>query len=80
MALQTKYKWLHWFQKSYDDFKNMDWSPEMANTVQKINDAMPEVISKALIGYIKTQYEKSEDIAMQSLRAIKSQLSNIVGD
>ena len=69
-----------WFQKAYDKIDAMQWSPEMANTVQKINDAMPEVISKALIGYIKTQYEKSEDIAMQSLRAIKSQLSKIVGD
>ena len=69
-----------WFQKSADKIQSWQWSPEMANTVQKINDAMPEVISKALIGYIKTQYEKSEDIAMQSLRAIKSQLSNIVGD
>lgn len=67
-----------WFQKAYDNIDSWDYSPEMKKTVQAISDKIPDVIAKALIGYIKVQYMKSEELAKASLQAVKVKLDEVI--
>ena len=67
-----------WFQKSANKIRGMKWSDENAVKIQALNDAMPEVIRKALFSYIKSQYAKSEQIAMASLESLKAKLNEII--
>ena len=78
MALKTKYKWLHWFQKTADDIDDVEWSPKMKVTIQKINDMMPVVLREALLTYIKDQYSKSEATAIGALNDVKAKLNEII--
>jgi len=66
------------FQSTYDRIKGWEWSPEMAEAIQAINDRLPKVIADAILGYIKIQYERSEDIARASLKSIKDILGDII--
>ena len=68
----------NWFQTSANKIRGMEWSDENAVKIQALNDAMPEVIRKALFSYIKMQYGKSEQIAMASLEALKMKLNEII--
>ena len=66
------------FQKMSNYIETWDFSPEMKEIVAKLDKALPDVIKKALIGYIKTQYDKSEDIAMESLKRIRDSFNEIL--
>ena len=68
----------NWFQRSANKIKGMEWSPENAVVIQALNDQIPVVLRKALFAYIKTQYVKSEQIAMASLEALKVKLNEII--
>jgi len=68
----------NWFQKSADKINGMEWSPENAVVIQALNDQIPVVLRKALFAYIKTQYVKSEQIAMASLEQLKVKLNEII--
>ena len=66
------------FQKSADKINGMEWSPENKVIIQKLNDSIPPMLKKALFAYIKTQYEKSEQMAMVSLQALKAKLNEVL--
>ncbi len=67
-----------WFQKTYNKIDNMKWSPKMAVTIQKINDQIPKTIRVAILNYIKTKYEVSEELAIESLKDLKKKLDSII--
>ena len=67
-----------WFQKAKNNIDTWGFSDEMKVVVQKINDEIPPLLRKALIAYIKTQYDKSEQIAMASLEQLKIKFNEII--
>ena len=67
-----------WFQKTYDRIQGWDWSPEMKETIQVLNDKLPPMIAKALLKYIAEFYASSESVAKVSLRSIRSILDEAI--
>ena len=66
------------FQKWADVIEDWEYSPEMKKIVAEIDKGIPVVIKKAILAYIKTQYDKSEEIAMESLKRVKDRLNEII--
>lgn len=67
-----------WFQSAYDRIDSWDMSPSMKFVCKQISAKIPDVVAKALLTYIKGQYDKSEDIAMATFKSIKEKLNEIV--
>lgn len=62
------------FQKWYDKIDAWDWTPEMKVTIQKLNDKLPSAIADAILGYIKSQYAHSEDMARMALKGLSEKI------
>lgn len=68
-----------WFQKTADRLQAMDWSPEMKETIAKIDKVIPKIIKDSLFKYITITYQKtSRDIAERVLKDISKSLEEIV--
>jgi hypothetical protein len=67
-----------WFQSTYDKIDSWEMSPKWRDACKKINAMLPEVVAKALLSYIQSQYKKSEEIAEISIGNLKKALDDIL--
>ena len=68
----------NWFQTTYDKLDEMNWSPEMKEKIDRLDKMIPKVISKALIGYIESQYGKSEEYAKRTLDGLVGKINEAI--
>ena len=69
-----------WFQRAYDKIDSWDYPEEWKPTIQAINDGIPEVLRKAILNYIKSEYDRSETTAKDMVKKTVNKLSEAVSN
>ena len=69
----------HWFQRTADKIQAMELPPDIKEFLQKMNDALPDKLSKGLIGFITKLYKRQgKEVAVGFLEKLTSSMKKIL--